>query len=501
MDKDPPETKNLSPEQAGQGVLVRAANGDVIRYDQSGLIMRLSDKVIADIADRLDQMKIGGQLEVTAPLREVSDAPEDALQDHDVWDVQRRKDWLVFSARLPGRQGVRRFQRHIDGGAIIADAPGPLYGILGIGGARAAHAFEGPASFPQHVLAPADDIGSVGYAGIERAIETEKLEHTRDLTHEALVADTFLSWQMDKYGPLPLFVARVETDTSASAEQLSQGAACENLLIAARNLSKAAGALNKKPKILAISLSFSLEDVISSATEYRDGMLALMRRVEDGLAELGIDHPVFVTRFESGTSQITEAPVIDAQWELSWNSGDHRLVFSAPSYMFAHDNYDRPTRDALQEMAEMSAAALTDPLDWRCPVFHLAEFSRASEKPTIRAVAQSTADLTLDVSDPMGAGPTCGFSIFGATNDVQITSVDIDQRDAKTLLITLDKAPIGEDLKLAYAYGALPRESVYAANCGSVRDTWSMTSQTGRLLHRWALPCLLPVREGGGVDV
>ena len=497
------ETEDSTPipaEVAGQGVLVRAANGDVIRYDSTGLVMRLSDKVIADIADRLDGAKIGASTAEMRVGRQRQAPLEEALEDFDVWDVHEEGDWLQFSARLPGKQGVRAFRRHVEGGAIVGHAPGPLYGILGIGGARAAHAFDGPADFPQHVLAPADDIGAVGHAGIDRATDTDRLEHLRELTHEALIADTFLNWQMDKFGPLPLFVTRVETDVSATAAELATGTACDNLLIAARNLKKAAGLLNKTPKILAVNLSFALEDVSGSATEYRDGMLALMRRIENGLNEFGMDQPVFLLRFESGTGETTDAPAIEGQWELAWNSGDHKLVFSAPSYMFAHDAYDRPTEDALREMAEMSAAALADPERWRCPVFHLAERSQQKGGTIIRVVAQSIDDLVIDITDPMDAGVTAGFALVDAMNDARIISVDVDPEDSKTLLLELDKEPIGDALKLSYAYAATPRSGPYAANTGAIRDAWVLESATGRRLHRWALPCLRPVQIGGGTD-
>ena len=43
MTDTPPEDDK---EAAGQGVILRAANGDVIRYDRTGLVMRLSDRVI-----------------------------------------------------------------------------------------------------------------------------------------------------------------------------------------------------------------------------------------------------------------------------------------------------------------------------------------------------------------------------------------------------------------------------------------------------------------------
>jgi hypothetical protein len=46
-------TEDRGQEKPGHGVVVRAPNGDVIRYDPTGLVMRLSDRVIEDIALRL----------------------------------------------------------------------------------------------------------------------------------------------------------------------------------------------------------------------------------------------------------------------------------------------------------------------------------------------------------------------------------------------------------------------------------------------------------------
>src|SRR3990167_7062130 len=39
---------------ASSGVILRAGNGDVIGYDESGLVLRLADRVISDIAARPD---------------------------------------------------------------------------------------------------------------------------------------------------------------------------------------------------------------------------------------------------------------------------------------------------------------------------------------------------------------------------------------------------------------------------------------------------------------
>ncbi|MEZ5912837.1 MAG: hypothetical protein R3D84_11935 [Paracoccaceae bacterium] len=422
------------------------------------------------------------------------------MEDIDAWDLHRDGDWLVFSARMPGRQGARSFRRPLAGGAIIADAPGPVYGILGLGGARAALANDQASEFPQHILAPADDIGAVGHAGVERAAETAALEPLREMTHEALVAETLLSWQLEKFAALPLFVVRAETDTATSAAELGRGEAYENLLVAAANLSRAAASLGKDARIKAVTLDFALEDQGGDALAYRDGMLALMRRIEEGLARLGYDRPLFLARMESGTAELTGAAAIEGQWELAWNHGDHRLIFSAPGYMFALDEHDRPTPEARREMAEMSAAALAEGDGWHCPRFHLAELLPDEGMKAIRVVARAMGDLVIDAEDPLGAGKARGFALHGAENAVKITSVDHDPKDAQSLILRLDKAPKGSDLRLAYAYGAKPRPGAYPANCGAVRDGWSHIAATGRLLHRWALPCLLPVHPGGGAD-
>lgn len=479
---------------AGHGIVVMARNGDVIRYDSTGLVMRLSDKVIADIALRLGTAPAGTT--PNAPTVERAD-PHDLLEGIDAWDLRVSGEWLYFSAHMAGRQGVRGFRRLAEGGAILADAPGPLCGVLGIGGPRAALGTASPSHFPQHVLAPADDIGAVGHAGIEKAAKIDSLEHLREMTHEALVAETLLGWQMDKFEAMPLFMTRVETDSATSAADLAEGMAYDNLIAAATNLAFAAKRLGKKPKLLCVHLDYALEDMSQDPIAYRDGMLALMQKAEGDLFKLGFDNPVFVARLESGSTEITTSPAIEGQWELGWNHGAHRFLYSAPSYMFALDEFDRPLENARREMAEMTAAAISQPETWRCPSFYLAERSTKDTK-TIRIIGQALSDLVIDKDDPLGAGKTAGFTLLGAAKDINISSVRIDPEDGKTILLELSKAPSGDNLRVAYAYGAARRAGTYPANCGAVRDDWQMDSATGRHLHRWALPCILPVTAGGG---
>ncbi len=332
--------------------------------------------------------------------------PDDLLDGIDAWAITQDGDWLRFTARLPGAQGVRGFRRHIDGGATLGDGPGAVLGILGLGGPARPLATPGAPAFPHHITAPADDIGAVGMAGIEAAPITDRLEPLREATHEALVAETILHWQIEKFAPLPLIVTRVETDASPSAADLARGHAVQNLLIAAGNLKAAATRMGKRAKLLGICLDYALEHVTGDATAYRDGMLATMRALEKGLGALGFDRPLFVARFEAGLGPATAGAVLQGQWELVWNHGDHRLIFSSPSYPFARDAYDRPTDDARRQMAEMTAAALSEGESWRCPTLMLAEWEPGA--PIIRVTAQSEGPLVID------GGGTAGFAVIGA---------------------------------------------------------------------------------------
>jgi len=471
-----PEDENPIP---GHGVVLRARNGDVIRYDPSGLTLRLSDRVLADIALRLPQRDSAAPRAGAAAAVPPADLPDGI----DAWDARQDGAWLRFTARLPGAQGVRGFRRHVDGGAIIAESNGPLLGLLGLGGPRAALANPGGAEFPHHILAPADDIGAVGHAGIEDAAPIDRLEPLREMTHEALVAQTVLHWRLAEHGALPLFLTRVETDASVTAAELACGKAVDNLLMAASNLRAAADLMGKRAKVLAVTLDFALEDHSDTPAAYRDGMLAVMGAVSDGLWKLGFDRPLFVVRFESGLPDCAPQAALDGQWELAWNHGDHRLIQSAPAYMFARDAYDRPTDTARLQHAEMTASAIAEAATWKCPVLHLAEL----EGTTLRVAARAAGPLVLDADDPFGAGH--GFHLTGCDNGAAIERVSIAADDPQTVLIHLDRAPNGAYLRLAYACAG-------PVNAGALRDTWSLESATGASLHRWALPAHLPITGG-----
>lgn len=469
----------------GHGVLVRARNGDVIRYDPTGLVMRLSDKVIADIALRLSLPAT----EAAPAATPVTLDAEEHLPGIDAWDLRAEGEWIGFTARLPGRQEARRFRRLRAGGDILADAPGPLMAVLGLGGPRAALADPGPPGYPQHITGPADDIGAVGMAGVEDAPVTSALGHLRETTLEARVAEAFLDWQFQRFAPLPLFVARAETDSAATAAALAEGAAAGNLATAAANAARAALRMGKRLRVMGVVLTFGPEDLSGDATAYRDGMIAVMDRVTRDLAALSLPPPVFVLCAEGGLIPGTAPHLAAAQGELAWNHGPHRLIVSAPGYMFARDGWDRLTPEGRRELAEMTAAALSAPDTWRCPQVHLAE-RVAGDPLTLRLTLQADGPLVLD-----GPAEAHGFALAHCTNGAAISGVEIAPDDPQTILLRCDRRPEGEGLRvtLAQATGDAPARSI-------VRDGWALTSATGRVLRRWALPCDLRLREGGFAD-
>jgi hypothetical protein len=465
-----------------EGVIIRAENGDVIRYDETGLVLRLSDKVIADIAARLELKPQA----VVAEAQLLPDLPDDV----DLWAARREGDWVFFQANLPGGDGARGYRRHVAGGAIIAEARAPLLAILGIGGTRAGLGSPGPARFPWHVLAPADDIGAVGMGGEGEATASPALEPLRDLTVEALLADELLARRRAAHQALPLVVVRAETDTSTTAHDLGGGVAVANLDQAFANLVAAAERLGTGAQVLAVVLDYTLEDLTGDPVAYRDGMIALMERITRGMAKWGLARPVFLAAFDCGTQTVTHGPGLEGQWELSWNHGDHQLVFAAPSYAFQIDDTGRLTDAGRTAKASLLADALLAVQAggrWQCPTIQLAE--RAGKD--IRLICAASDGLVIDEGDPFGAGKTAGFALHGVTNGAKITGVEIDKTDAKAVILRLSKRPEGQ-VFVTYAHAAEPGAGPYPANRGSLRGDFGEGS-----CRRWALPARLKLTDGG----
>lgn len=472
------------------GAIIRAQNGDILRYDETGLVMVLSDQVVDDIARRLPH---SGNAQWIDPS---------VLGDIDAWDVRESGDWYVFQAHLKGKQGARQFRRLIKSEtdqivpSPIADGSGPIRAILSIGGPRRAMGFDQPLDFPWHVLSPSDDIGAVGHCGEPAVVQTATLEPIRDLTRDAALAEVLLNVQYERHQSMNLFMTRTETDSSTSLADLRDGTAYKNLLLAFDTLKAIGQKMSRPTSLYAIGFDYSLEDITSDANSYRDGVFAFLAQLNADIASRGLRCPPILATFDCGTHQINDHQILRAQWDLAWQGPAHGLTYTAPSYMFKQDRFARPDITAVQHMAEMDAAAL-DTLhqdkEWLCPTFLLAE--REDDPKQIRVKSRAMKPLVIDQTNPFQCEANHGFSLSGATNNPKILTVTVAEDDPLDILITCNVAPEGEAVELLYAFGqtAKRRTRDYPAACGAIRDDWSMASKTGATLHRWALPCALPV--------
>jgi hypothetical protein len=471
-----------------RGVLLRAKNGDVIGFDETGLRMNLSDSVIRDIAKRLPA---GGAEAAVDPA---------VLGDVDAWNLRQRGGWYIFSANLPGAQGPRQFRRRVqvsdDASApdIIADTAGAVYGLLSFGGTRRAVTANAPLSFPYHVVTTGDDLGPAGASGTQENDATDVIQKLTEQTRDTLIADEILRRRQAGHRALPLIYARSETDSSASIAALSQGAAFNNLRQTVQNLCAAALSLGKPAKVLSVGLDYTLEDVLSSGPDWTRGMHAIMHQITDLFADHGLRKPLFTAIFDAGTADMSDSPVLRAQWDLAWNKGDHDHVFAAPGYMFALDPFGRATPDARVQMAEMESCAIearNSDAPWACPVLLLAE--RENDNKVIRCRGEADGPFILDKDDPLNAGDACGFRFEGDEKGARIVDVRVDPKDRNDLLITCDRPPKGKDLTLCYALGHPASDDGMPANRGALRDSFKLQSATGQTLYRWALPAALPV--------
>jgi hypothetical protein len=470
-----------------EGVLIRAENGDVITFDATGLTLRLSETVLADLRARLG-------------LGALAD-PAAALGDIDAWNLRRAGDYHLFTARLDPALGPRDYLKPVAGGDVIAAAPGPLLGLLGFGGARRAGFNPGRPAFPHHVLAPGDDVGGVGLEATARAEPTAALQNLRVSTRESLIADRLLAARLAAGQALPLHFVRAETSEAHRTAELAEGTGYANLLAAADSLVRAAASLGKTPKLLAVGLDWGLEDTASDAETHLAALRALLARIEADMARRALRAPPFLMIFESGTERVSDAPAIRAQWRLAWDAAPHRVIFAAPGYAFPQAGFGRPTEAARAAMAEIEALALAAHLaraPWACPLPLLAE----AEGARIRVTLAAMGPLVLDPADPLGAGPAAGFRVTDRTGEVPVTAAVIDPADDRAVIVTCARPP-GEGAELAYAVGHPPADDGYPANRGALREDWEAEGatalpKTGRKLHRWALPAVLPVHPRTG---
>lgn len=449
-------------------VILRARNGDVIAYDETGLILRLSDQVIRDIAGRL-----GAGAGADA-------VPQDAsvLGDIDAWNVRRDGDWYLFDAPCPATGHTRAFRRPVSGGDVIADAPGPVQAILSLGGPRVSDGYAAPPAFPGHVVAPMDELGAAGGCGTVDTVPEPGFQRLFEMTQGSLLADAVLAQRVAEARAVPLIVARTESDCSSGIGDFLAGPAQASFERVLDALVSSAALLGQRAQVMACVIDFAEEDVVSTPADYETGIRTLIDRVRDLCHRHAMAEPVILLRCDGGAR-------LEQQWALAVHPAGNRVCVPGPRYAFAQDRFQRLTLDGALQQAALDAAALESVREggqWTCPVPLLAEFGE--EPGTIEVTFQSDGPLVIDPADPLGAGTAAGFVLQAESAKIPIVIVSIHAEDPRMVVITYDAQRGYDGLVLSYAAGSP----------GAVRDDWDGGSAADLRLHRWALPARLTVR-------
>lgn len=449
-------------------VILRARNGDVIAYDDTGLILRLSDQVIRDIAGRLGP---GGGADAV---------PQDAavLGDVDAWNVRRQGDWYLFDACLPEFDHTRAFRRPVAGGDIVADAPGPVQAILALGGPRVSDGYDLLPRYPSHVVAPADELGAAGACGTVDVTEAPGFQRLFEATQGSFLADAVLARRQSVGRALPLIVTRAESDSSHTIDTFSKGTAWQNLTRLVEGVVAGAEGIGQSAQVMACVIDFAEEDVISAPEPYETALRGLIDAVNDLCHRHAMAEPVILLRCEG-------AARLDVQWAMAVHPAGNRVCVPGPRYACGQDRFRRLTVEGAKQQAALDAAAIEAVqagVGWTCPVPLLAEFADASG--VIAVTCQSAGLLVIDPDDPFGSGAGAGFRLTTQGAEVPIISVSIAANDPRMILIRFDPGSADGALMLSYADGC----------AGALRDDWAEAAECAAPLHRWALPARLQVR-------
>lgn len=420
-------------ESDSRGVLIAAENGPVVEWDESGLVMRLSDRVVRDIARRMPRGSEQG-----------FGLPADILGDIDAWDVFQKGDWIGFQARLPS--GMRRYRRHVSGGAILAQTGGSVWLLAGLGGARRQVTYREPLGFPHHVIrAPLSDEGEAALVVPQRSVGLQ-----------ALVADKLM--------------ARRFASARALRTVLADDVASERLPEVLAGHERLCQSLGQPAQILAVGMEFG------------PGMTGDPLAAMDEAGRMR-----FVTSFDCGPYWQEPHPAIWRQSALALRPGIHDLTFAGAGYAFAQDDLGHPLPEGLHHRAALEALAIEARLAgeaWFCPTACFAE----AEGSAIRVTFKSASDLAIDRAPCFAGGDMAGFTVDGAA----LVGVGIAPDDPRAVLLHL-AAPPANGTRVAYARpdgrGSRDGDRHYPAG-GALRDQFS---QDG--LHRWALPFDMTVTQ------
>lgn len=446
-------------------VILRARNGDVIAYDETGLILRLSDQVIRDISRRVG----GGGDTLDAGV----------LGDVDAWNLRCAGEWYVFDAKMPEFDHTRAYRRPVAGGDIIADAPGPVQAVLMLGGPRVSQGYNAPVAFPSHVVAPADELGSAGGMGTVDRPPPPGFQRLFEATQISALGDAILSQRLASGRALPLIVARTESDASSAIDTFSGGTAVSALAGVIASLTETAKGLGKRGRVLAFVLDFAEEDVISAPGHLILGLRGLISDLQDLCHQHGMPEPSILLRAD-GAFRLVE------QWALAVFPPSRRVCVPGPRYAVETDRFGRLTHTGIKRQAALDAqaiAAIESGARWTCPVPLLAEFG--SDPGTIDVTFQAAEPLVIDPADPFAAGPDAGFEVWDAKGPISVKTVSVSGKDERIIRLEFDTQRSVGAVTLSYA----------SHRPGAIRDSWDAAFAPGEPpLHRWALPARLEVR-------
>ncbi|SDD41764.1 hypothetical protein SAMN05421538_101570 [Paracoccus isoporae] len=477
----------------GRTILLSAENGPVLAADDTGLVMRLSDRVVADIARRMGQAPGTAKGEALPQGDPVAAAPVtlDAaiLGDIDAWDAMRDGDWLRFTARLPGAEGVRRYRRHISGPALLAETPGPVLGLFSLSGGRRFNAPSALPEFPYHLanISPQEDEG-------EAPRLFEALHHSGI---NAYTACTLLRHRHDAFRALPLFATAAAL---LPPGPLGSGTDLDMLRPSLDRFAALAGALGKSARIAAIAVEIGPDHLADGmdARGFHAAGLALLDGISATVDQAGLAPPRILLTLDCGAWWGTQAARARIAAEgfalLALRPGGHDLCVVGATAALTQDRLGQPTADAILAQSAVEAQALEARMAreaWTAPLMCLAE---RDGPRALRAVFKAGAALILDPDDPMQAGPAAGFAITGADAAPGIAGVEIHPQDDRAIRITLDgDLPDSGEWRLDYAIPEAPGAGRPGWN-GALRDDWQAVSGDGRTHYRWAVPASQVIR-------
>ena len=347
-------------------------------------------------------------------------------------------------------------------------------------------------------------------AGIPRPLPEDFLYHVVDETltgrigayqakSHGVIAQRLAATQHHAYRTI---IALTEPQSGITREEALPDSARYCALI--DRIAAARGALqgwNKRLHLDRISLSLLAG---APATPLNDALdhyatVAKALRYDAAIAAGQASFPHIVVSQSAGTATDGRSDVILAEGRLDMVHPTLGIVVATPRYPFAlvpdmPATHTGPAQMMIDELEVLAVAAVQDNQRWYCPALRQA-YGRD------RMLVVEFAAL----SDLVMQDGFHGFTLEGADNAPQITDVKLQ---GKTVYLTLDRAPTGTDLHVAYAWGA-QRSDVgdgRAANQGALRDGWSRASvlQPKQTLHRYALsgrvrvmPSDLPIGKGG----